>query len=596
MGKALSYDLSTTPDVLRPIVGNMKWDNSGAAPHVTFNIVQLSNAAELERFNALIVDPSNADQKPMDTDLPAVFVADIQYSLAIFQEFINLGIALTDDINADYLMGQDNNANSLGVTTNPSGGQSFWAVNVNAPNHTATPEVGGGGDRLETILHEIGHSLNLNHPHGADSGSTSTGLDQYQQVAPYQWHQTILSYTPPPNVVLGEDGPGSEFGRALTPMALDIAALQQIYGANTTTRSGNSTYTLTDTGTTAIDTSGDTISVGRAYYGIWDTGGNDTIQYAGASRALIQLSEATLTTTTSAETAALVTEIQASNGWSSLSTEAQNEISSGMGQAGGFFSSLLNDAGTRIQGGFSVAKGATIENAIGGSGNDILIGNGAANRLVGNDGNDTLIGGGGKDIMIGGGGNDEFRGGTGTDGAIVAVARASAQVTYNGSGNGSISSAAGTDSFASVERLIFTDEGVAYDTGAGEVAGVVFRTYQAAYNRAPDEPGLGFWINAADKGMSFSEVAAGFLRSSEFATAYGNDPTNQAYVSKLYENILGRAGEQAGVSFWEGKLNEGAGRDTVLYTFAEASENLDRTATAVANGVVYDLVSDNAFA
>ena len=57
----------------------------------------------------------------------------------------------------------------------------------------------------------------------------------------------------------------------------------------------------------------------------------------------------------------------------------------------------------------------TFENIIGGSGNDILTGNGFANVLVGRDGNDTLNGGNGRDILIGGLGLDTINGGADDD-------------------------------------------------------------------------------------------------------------------------------------------------------------------------------------
>ena len=52
--------------------------------------------------------------------------------------------------------------------------------------------------------------------------------------------------------------------------------------------------------------------------------------------------------------------------------------------------------------------GSTFENAIGGSGNDALLGNGQANVLTGNAGNDILTGGPGSDSLIGGFGNDTY--------------------------------------------------------------------------------------------------------------------------------------------------------------------------------------------
>jgi hypothetical protein len=51
---------------------------------------------------------------------------------------------------------------------------------------------------------------------------------------------------------------------------------------------------------------------------------------------------------------------------------------------------------------------AFIENAVGGTNNDIITGNGTANVLVGNAGNDTLNGGNGNDTLSGGAGNDSY--------------------------------------------------------------------------------------------------------------------------------------------------------------------------------------------
>ncbi|QSV61448.1 MAG: hypothetical protein HEQ26_00425 [Dolichospermum sp. DL01] len=57
----------------------------------------------------------------------------------------------------------------------------------------------------------------------------------------------------------------------------------------------------------------------------------------------------------------------------------------------------------------------TIENAIGGLGNDRLIGNTLNNLLDGGAGNDTLAGGAGNDTLVGGLGTDNLVGGAGND-------------------------------------------------------------------------------------------------------------------------------------------------------------------------------------
>ncbi|GHG91083.1 metalloprotease [Pseudodonghicola xiamenensis] len=62
-----------------------------------------------------------------------------------------------------------------------------------------------------------------------------------------------------------------------------------------------------------------------------------------------------------------------------------------------------------------IAFDTRIENATGGGGNDVLIGNAARNLLKGVDGSDVLRGNGGNDLLRGGTGGDTLKGGTGND-------------------------------------------------------------------------------------------------------------------------------------------------------------------------------------
>ena len=63
----------------------------------------------------------------------------------------------------------------------------------------------------------------------------------------------------------------------------------------------------------------------------------------------------------------------------------------------------------------NLGSGTTIENAIGGSGNDTLTGNTLNNVLTGNAGNDILVGSSGNDRLLGGSGRDILIGGNGLD-------------------------------------------------------------------------------------------------------------------------------------------------------------------------------------
>ena len=135
-----------------------------------------------------------------------------------------------------------------------------------------TRETGGADFMIFNTLHEFGHGLGLGHPHDTGHGSTaiSINLDPNRSTTDNPLDNeryTVMSYERGgTNANLG-----NPFGHTLTPMALDIAVLQALYGANTSTHTGNTTYNLTDRNTTAYDGDGSdgSVSIGRAFYSIW---------------------------------------------------------------------------------------------------------------------------------------------------------------------------------------------------------------------------------------------------------------------------------------------------------------------------------------
>ncbi len=138
------------------------------------------------------------------------------------------------------------------------------------------------------------------------------------------------------------------------------------------------------------------------------------------------------------------------------------------------------------------------------------------------------------------------------------------------------------------QRLAFTDLNVALDTGKGMVAGEAYRVYQAAFHRAPDSAGLGFWISSMDHGSSLNDVAGGFVNSDEFKTVYGQHPGNGDVVAQFYQNVLHRPGEAAGIAFWTGVLdNHQASVAEVLAGFSESDENVAGTVATIGNGFSY---------
>ncbi|MGO1119811.1 M10 family metallopeptidase C-terminal domain-containing protein [Rhodovibrionaceae bacterium A322] len=219
----------------------------------------------------------------------------------------------------------------------PVGGD-IWLGPDYEPNDDPAPGTYG----YETLLHEIGHALGLKHPFSTSGNGTTlpddTDTTQY----------TVMSYTEHPNTAAS----------ATTPLLYDIQAIQYLYGANTSTRSGDSTYRFAD----------------GEHRAIWDAGGTDLFDL------------------------------------SNFSTGVTVNLTAGS------FSSIGDDifSGAAVDN-IAIAYDVTIENAIGGSGSDFIRGNDAVNELYGGGGNDSLLGGNGDDFVQGNAGNDYSQGNAGND-------------------------------------------------------------------------------------------------------------------------------------------------------------------------------------
>ncbi len=222
-----------------------------------------------------------------------------------------------------------------------------------------------------------------------------------------------------------------------------------------------------------------------------------------------------------------------------------------------------------------------------------LAGSAAADYMQGDALADQLEGGAGDDVLEGRGGNDLLHGGEGIDTAVFGGARAQYALQplhdlnlyvadlRGGAGDGK-------DWLIDVERLVFADGALALDTGANDIAGQAYRIYRAAFDRTPDEAGLGYWIAAMDGGMGFADVAAHFVGSQEFIALYGAAPSNSDIVTRMYRNILDRDPEQAGFDFWVDVLDRKlVNLPSLLAEFSESNENRTAVAEIIAQGVAY---------
>jgi hypothetical protein len=215
-------------------------------------------------------------------------------------------------------------------------------------------------------------------------------------------------------------------------------------------------------------------------------------------------------------------------------------------------------------------------------------------------GNDriSLNGGGGQLGVMAGDGNDQITllgdahsvdGGGGIDTVHLAMTHAGATIQRVGTTGSTytVTDKAGTvQQLTGVERLAFSDTTVALDVDGN--GGQIYRIYQAAFNRAPDAGGLGYWINAMDHGQSLASVAQGFLDSAEYHKAYDGVASNRELVSKYYENILHRAPDAGGLDFWAGVLDsKAAGTADVLASISDSAENKAGLIGVIGNGFEY---------
>ncbi len=347
-----------------------------------------------------------------------------------------------------------------------------------------------GGYNFQAMMHEIGHSLGLPHPgdYNAD-GSTIT----YANSAAYfqdSNQYTIMSYFDATSTGANFVPPGDTASySAATPLRDDIAAIQAIYGANMTTRAGDTTYGFNSNtdDPQAFDFTVNTHPVAC----IWDGGGNDTIDLSGSSSG------------------------------ANLDLHA------------GAFSDVMGMVGD-----LSIAYGVTIENAVGSSGNDVIVGNDVANVLKGGPGDDSLQGNGG---------NDTLDGGDGTDTAVYASAAANDDWWRNADGtwtvdDGRTVSVDGTDKLISIEKLQFSDKAVTLTTPTDN--DLIAQSFARVLSTAP---------TGADSAFIAAEQAQHASGGETLAAVYADVAKRAAATTAVatlsYEFFTGSTPSKAGLDY-----------------------------------------------
>ncbi|MGR4893621.1 M10 family metallopeptidase C-terminal domain-containing protein, partial [Sphingopyxis sp. LARHCG72] len=430
----------------------------------TFYVIDLKNKSfsdldildniDWKKASPIRVDENNVAKVyfiPADNDLyPGILTDYNEYQksqlMDVLQEYSKvLGITyeITDNIEeATFRVGLGKFAGGMAFPNDPVYGSRAGDVLLSLDQGGYATEAGTGMDRggtwYATAIHEFGHAHGLAHPHdGGRGGVIMPGVkDALGSVGGwglYDLNQevyTIMSYNAgwqfQPDAdyyVIREDGlrypNGMSYssGAPGTLGALDIAALQRKYNVHPDYATGDDVYMLKDVN-----------DVGSYFHTIYDTGGTDAIRYDGSLDAQIDLTAATLDySPTGGGVISWVKGLVPTTGL--VITEVDGELHIKRGSA----------TMAPIFAGYTIANGVVIENATGGSGNDVLKGNAAANILTGNAGADALVGADGDDMLIGGVGADTLDGGSGMD--IASYRDAEAAITWSfaaGRGTGEI--------------------------------------------------------------------------------------------------------------------------------------------------------------
>ncbi|MBX9885640.1 MAG: M10 family metallopeptidase C-terminal domain-containing protein [Novosphingobium sp.] len=308
----------------------------------------------------------------------------------------DIRIAFTSAVSAGYW------GYALGV----SDGQSNAHGDIWIDKATIGQSFAPGTYNYLAMLHEIGHSLGLKHTF--ETPKIPAGFDNQRY--------SIMSYTAPEKVWWQDPATRTAQHLVKTPMVYDIQAIQALYGANMSTRTGNDTYAFNP--------------AAPSFEAIWDVGGTDTFSVAAFSNGC------TVDLTPGAYSSLAYTGVSLTN---NIGIAFNCNIENALGGAGA--DTLLGNTLANVLDG-----GAGADTLRGNGGNDTLLGQAGNDLLDGGAGNDMLSGGENDDVLIGGAGDDKLDGGTGNDTASYAGGSAAVRVSLaitgaqatGGGGNGTL--------------------------------------------------------------------------------------------------------------------------------------------------------------
>ena len=536
--------------------------------------VALGTAVSLE-YTFLSSTADGEDGFVAMNDTQKQLVRDV---LAMYASIANITFTeVSSQSSADIRFGTSNQAGlSSGITytsVNTDGSLRLTDVflnnTANGSSQSATATLSPGGYGYLTLIHEIGHALGLKHPGNYDAGGDSVS-PPFLPVAFDNAKFTVMSYLDNVNSTTYQS----------TPALIDIAALQYLYGTNTTDTGSAHTFTFNNSSAFVssllargsndiIDIRDQTVaskifmlpgslsSIGigsdgaparnnvaipfnEKLFGVIDGPAADLIVgntlnnmfygFAGAN---------TIDGGGGSDTLAL----------SATSTSFNTAVDGQLGNLE-FISASTATAAVTIDA-HQQTEALTIQGSAYG---DSIVASAGGGAINGGAGNDTLTGGAGDDIAAYSGKRSNY------STALVSAGHYTVLDKLGGSGK---------DTLTNIDDIRYSDgmENLNVATDAKLLStsqlNSLTELYIAFFNRVPEASGLDYWIKQLAGGESLTQIVKSFYEAGvqySSQTGFSSSMTDQDFINIFYKNVLGRSqgADTDGLAYWNGKLAEGS--------------------------------------
>lgn len=474
---SIAYQLSLKSYDLTTLNSYVEWRLGSVSPNNYFE--KPTSGPLILTYCFLTSNPSNSKETGF---LPFTSTEQSQLKLALDTISAICGIQFNqtlDEVNANIRYANSNQTESEGYAIYKGVNKRDVFINVSNMNDKSTP----GSYLFNALIHETGHALGLKHP--GDYNLNSSGDPPFSPNgfdSQLYWVMSYLNYKS--NI--------QPYGSS--PMSLDIAALQDLYGLPKVSTAVNFVINKSDILQTATP------------FGIY---GSKIDASAVSGNSIISLTA-------------------------------------------GSYSSMGNDLyGNQAHDNIVIPWGSQYTGAVGGIGNDFIICNDLGNSTTGGAGNDTIYGGAGRDVVSFSGNLTNYKieisgnsfsisDNRGTDGTDT-MKNIEALQFMDKSVNLTVQATAKAAPSANVSKII--ELYLAFLNREPDADGLEYWINQLQSGKTINQIAETFYY----AGVEFSSL-----------TGYSKNMANDDFINLIYKNVFKRDGaDPEGLSYWRTELVSG---------------------------------------